>query len=217
MAPEVVHNNGGHDMNVDWWSVGVLTIELLSGQSPFSRDGEDNNQSEISNRIQKCPPNIPEKIGSSARDLIIKLLQKQPSRRLGYNRDAEELKRHKFFKDIDWNALKNKRYKAPMIPHVKDKYDCSQFSDEFTNSPAIDEPAERPDAPNADRFFRGNNTEDSQENGIILKSLIAGYSFVAPHLRIDTMLNQEEPIADRPSQQERPILDDVLLVQKQVC
>lgn len=49
----------GHDLNVDWWSVGVLTIELLTGQSPFSREGEESNQQVISNRIQKEAPNIP--------------------------------------------------------------------------------------------------------------------------------------------------------------
>lgn len=37
----------------------MLTIELLSGQSPFSREGEESNQSLISERIQNQPPNIP--------------------------------------------------------------------------------------------------------------------------------------------------------------
>lgn len=59
-APEIVSQRSeGHDLNVDWWSVGVLTIELLTGQSPFSRDGEESNQSVISERIQNEPPNIP--------------------------------------------------------------------------------------------------------------------------------------------------------------
>lgn len=62
MAPEIVSPQGGHDLNVDWWSVGVLIIELLSGQSPFSRDGEESNQQVISERIQKCPPNIPDTV-----------------------------------------------------------------------------------------------------------------------------------------------------------
>lgn len=59
-APEIVSQcREGHDLNVDWWSVGVLMIELLTGQSPFSRDGEESNQSQISERIQNEPPNIP--------------------------------------------------------------------------------------------------------------------------------------------------------------
>jgi len=83
------------------------------------------------------------------------LLQKQPSKRLGYNNDADDLKRHKFFKPIDWEALKKKMYRAPMIPELKDLYDCGQFAEEFINQEAIDLPAELPDAPNADKFFRG--------------------------------------------------------------
>jgi len=57
---EIVNPNCGHDLNVDWWSVGVLIIELLTGQSPFSREGEESNQQVISERIQNSPPTIPE-------------------------------------------------------------------------------------------------------------------------------------------------------------
>lgn len=61
---EIVNPNCGHDLNVDWWSVGVLIIELLTGQSPFSREGEESNQQVISERIQNSPPTIPEIVRS---------------------------------------------------------------------------------------------------------------------------------------------------------
>lgn len=49
MAPEIVKGGSqGHDMAVDWWGVGVLTYELLTGASPFTVEGEKNNQQEIS-------------------------------------------------------------------------------------------------------------------------------------------------------------------------
>ena len=49
MAPEVVRGgSSGHDKAVDWWSLGVLTYELLTGASPFTVDGAKNTQSEIS-------------------------------------------------------------------------------------------------------------------------------------------------------------------------
>lgn len=49
MAPEVVRSGAeGHDMSVDWWSLGVLTYELLTGASPFTVEGEKNSQVEIS-------------------------------------------------------------------------------------------------------------------------------------------------------------------------
>ncbi|WAR19411.1 KS6A5-like protein [Mya arenaria] len=60
MAPEVVEGgHSGHDFTVDWWSLGVLTYELLTGASPFTVDGESNSQSDISRRVCKAKPPIP--------------------------------------------------------------------------------------------------------------------------------------------------------------
>eukprot|EP00091_Calanus_sinicus_P006035 TRINITY_DN16622_c0_g1_i1.p2 TRINITY_DN16622_c0_g1~~TRINITY_DN16622_c0_g1_i1.p2 ORF type:complete len:208 (+),score=27.15 TRINITY_DN16622_c0_g1_i1:172-795(+) len=60
MAPEVVRGgNLGHDIAVDWWSVGVLTYELLTGASPFTVEGEKNTQQEISKRILKSEAPMP--------------------------------------------------------------------------------------------------------------------------------------------------------------
>lgn len=155
-APEIVSQRPeGHDLNVDWWSVGVLTIELLTGQSPFSREGEDSNQSVISERIQHEPPNIPPMIEKSAKDLISKLLQKIPTNRLGSINDAEDLKSHPFFKSIDWDKLRNKQYIAPIKPLLKSRDDVSQFAEDFTKQPPEDKPAEKPTQKNASNFFRG--------------------------------------------------------------
>lgn len=163
----------GHDLNVDWWSVGVLMIELLTGQSPFSRDGEESNQSQISERIQNEPPNIPTsvcykkfkfdlffiklplQIAKPAKDLIVKLLEKTPSRRLGFQNDAEDLKSHEFFKSIDWLQLKKKTQKAPIVPQLRDSEDVSQFAEDFTKQKPEDLPAEKPTQSNAANYFRG--------------------------------------------------------------
>lgn len=84
MAPEVVRGGKtGHDINVDWWSVGVLCYELLTGASPFTLDSEANLQNEISKRILKASPVMPPIIRSKANDFITKLLNKDPAERLG--------------------------------------------------------------------------------------------------------------------------------------
>lgn len=93
---------------VDWWGVGVLTYELLTGASPFTVEGEKNNQQEISRRILSIHPPIPEDASIEVKDFICQLLTKDPSRRLGGGpSDSEELKQHPFFKVrlIHWLGL----------------------------------------------------------------------------------------------------------------
>lgn len=53
MAPEVIKSNGsGHDQAVDFWSLGVLMYELLTGASPFTVEGEKNSQTEVSKWVE---------------------------------------------------------------------------------------------------------------------------------------------------------------------
>uniref|UniRef100_A0A336MEQ0 non-specific serine/threonine protein kinase n=1 Tax=Culicoides sonorensis TaxID=179676 RepID=A0A336MEQ0_CULSO len=162
MAPEVVKNNSnGHDIAVDWWSVGVLTYELLTGASPFTIEGERNTQSEISRRILRTEPPL-RGMGAEVKDFIEKLLVKDPRRRLGGNAaDASELKSHPFFNRINWSLLEQRKVAAPFVPRITDELDTSNFSEEFTRLPVTDSPSEPP--PNHERLFKG-------------------YSFVAPSI-----------------------------------
>lgn len=73
----------GHDLAVDWWSVGVLTYELLTGASPFTVVEQQNSQSDISRRIQKVDPVLPSTLGETVKDFILKMLHKDPKKRLG--------------------------------------------------------------------------------------------------------------------------------------
>lgn len=84
-------------------------------------------------------------------------MEKDPRKRLGSKKDAQEIKNHPFFRKIKWNVLKNKQYEALMIPPLQDRYDVSQFSEDFTSQKAIDGPAENgpPLGPRAYRYFRG--------------------------------------------------------------
>ncbi|ROT64774.1 hypothetical protein C7M84_017274 [Penaeus vannamei] len=155
MAPEVVRGGShGHDQAVDWWSVGVLTYELLTGASPFTVEGEKNNQQEISRRILKTQPPLPSELSSEVRDFISRLLVKDPRQRLGGGpRDAEELKEHKFFKTINWDDLAKKKVPAPFVPRISNELDVSNFSEEFTAMVPQDSPAIVP--PDVDKMFNG--------------------------------------------------------------
>lgn len=155
MAPEVVRGGStGHDIAVDWWSVGVLTYELLTGASPFTVEGENNTQTEISRRILKTNPPIPDGLSFEVKDLISKLLVKDPRKRLGGGEhDALELKKHPFFRSLDWVALSEKRVPAPFVPRIAGELDVSNFSEEFTRMTPTDSPAVIP--PNFDKIFKG--------------------------------------------------------------
>lgn len=153
MAPEVVEGgHSGHDFAVDWWSLGVLTYELLTGASPFTVDGESNTQSEISRRVVKAKPPMPSSFSRVVRDFIISLLTKDPRKRLGA-KGAHEVKHHRFFKGLNWANLANKKIPAPFVPKIRHELDVSNFSDEFTLMSATDSPAVVP--LNGEKLFKG--------------------------------------------------------------
>jgi len=135
MSPELIKGGTeGHDFSVDWWSVGVLTYELLTGASPFTVDGERNTQAEISKRILRNQPPIPEHLSGQARDFIRRLLVKEPSKRLGGGQgDATQLKAHPFLASINWSLLAQRKLKAPFKPKIKHELDVSNFAEEFTS------------------------------------------------------------------------------------
>ena len=68
------------------------------------------------------------------RNFVKGLLNRNPKHRLGATDDAEELKRHPFFADIDWDALTKKLITPPFKPKLKSETDTSNFDPEFTNA-----------------------------------------------------------------------------------
>ncbi|XP_044520954.1 ribosomal protein S6 kinase alpha-5 isoform X5 [Gracilinanus agilis] len=163
MAPDIVRGGDtGHDKAVDWWSLGVLMYELLTGASPFTVDGEKNSQAEISRRILKSEPPYPQEMSALAKDIIQHLLVKDPKKRLGCGpRDADEIKEHPFFQKINWDDLAAKKVPAPFKPVIRDELDVSNFAEEFTEMDPTYSPAALPQS--SERLFQG-------------------YSFVAPSI-----------------------------------
>lgn len=60
----------------------------------------------------------------AARDLLSKLLVKDPSERLT---DADQIMKHEFYKEVDWDRLMLKQISAPYKPIVKGPTDTSHF------------------------------------------------------------------------------------------
>ncbi|XP_038640939.1 serine/threonine-protein kinase N2-like [Scyliorhinus canicula] len=75
----------------------------------------------------------------------VQLLRRNPERRLGSSeRDAEEVKKQPFFRELDWPALLAKKVKPPFIPTIRDREDVSNFDEEFTAEEALLTPPREP-------------------------------------------------------------------------
>ncbi|KAI5077965.1 hypothetical protein GOP47_0007789 [Adiantum capillus-veneris] len=123
LAPEILLGTG-HGNSADWWSTGIILFECLTGVPPFNAEHPQRIFENILNR--KIPwPQVPEDMSANAKDLIDKLLIEDPNTRLGAN-GAAEVKRHPFFKNINWDTLA--RQKAAFIPTPESPHDTSYFT-----------------------------------------------------------------------------------------
>ena len=126
VAPEVLKKTG-YSQDIDWWSVGVIFFESLVGYAPFCSEETKDVCYKVINwkKFLKIPDDII--ISREAEDLISKLINNSDER-LGRN-GVEEIKAHPFFKDVDWDNIRNT--KAPFIPDIKNDYDTKYFEEEF--------------------------------------------------------------------------------------
>nr|KAJ3412449.1 Serine/threonine kinase [Polyrhizophydium stewartii] len=128
MAPEILMNRR-YGVAVDWWSFGVLIFVMLVGRYPFHGDDENDILEAILADAIEYPSNMPRVTLS----LLQSLMNKVPSRRLGGgSADADEVKRHPYFANVDWDAILRKELPAPFVPTINDPYDVSNFDKEFT-------------------------------------------------------------------------------------
>ena len=119
LAPEMLQKKG-HGKAVDWYLLGVLLYEMIIGVTPFF----SNSKEQIFYNIENEKLVIPDYVSKEAADLIRKLLERNPNKRLGSSHaDAEEIKKEPFFKDINWNDVYNKTIKAPF----KNNYNFSSI------------------------------------------------------------------------------------------
>ena len=132
LAPELLLNKG-YTRVVDFWTLGVLLYEMLTSLPPFY----DEDVSIMYKKILEDPLIFPSDMDSVTKDLISKLLNRDPAQRLGYH-GVSEIKSHQFFKDIDWIKLTNKGYIPPYKPQVKNSLDISNISSEFTDERPMD-------------------------------------------------------------------------------
>jgi serine/threonine protein kinase len=128
MAIEILEGRK-YGLAVDWWAFGCLLYVMLTGFYPFA--GNDFDEILISIRMNKI--RFPPKMNSSAISLIQGLLVKNPVQRLGSGASgADEIRRHAYFSNVDWNAVLKKEVTPPFAPEILNVEDVSNFDSEFT-------------------------------------------------------------------------------------
>eukprot|EP01120_Amphizonella_sp_Union-15-10_P015334 TRINITY_DN7875_c0_g1_i1.p1 TRINITY_DN7875_c0_g1~~TRINITY_DN7875_c0_g1_i1.p1 ORF type:complete len:317 (-),score=74.32 TRINITY_DN7875_c0_g1_i1:11-961(-) len=129
LAPEVLKGHR-HGHAVDWWSLGTLIFEMLTGLPPFY----SKNINVMYQKILTGQLAFPSNIDEDAQSLLEGLLCRDVDKRF----KAKEVKAHPFFRKIDWEKLNRKELEPPWKPPIKSASDTTQIDECFTNEEAID-------------------------------------------------------------------------------
>ncbi|KAL5186233.1 Serine/threonine-protein kinase AtPK2/AtPK19 [Glycine soja] len=141
MAPEILLAKG-HNKDADWWSVGILLYEMLTGKAP-----KHNNRKKLQEKIIKEKVKLPPFLTSEAHSLLNGLLQKDPSTRLGNGPNGDDqIKSHKWFRSINWKKLEARELEPNFKPDVSAKDCTANFDQCWTAMPVDDSPAPTPTA-----------------------------------------------------------------------
>lgn len=127
MAPEVLKGEE-YDFKVDWWSLGCVVYDMMSGKPPFT----GNSHKAIQDKIIKNKLKLPYYFTMDAKDILNKLLNKNPEKRMSVDSQWETFKQHRFFRKIDWKSLENQQATPPLVPVITDPSLAENFLEEFT-------------------------------------------------------------------------------------
>ena len=133
LAPEIV-TGAGHEKAVDWWSLGILLYELTVGIPPFYSQNVNEMYSKIQHGVLRFPPFLSE----DCKSIIVGLLHRDPTKRLGSGKDIDDVIGHPFFKSLDIEKLLKKEIEPEYKPINKGNADTSNFDETFTSEPVVD-------------------------------------------------------------------------------
>lgn len=119
LAPEVVLGTG-HNQAVDWWSLGLMIYEMLSGINPIKL--KNKNKFEKLQMITERDIEMRAEFSDEASSLLRGLLNRQPQGRLG-SRSVEDIKRHIWFDGVNWDNVYQRQVQAPFVPKIEGDLD----------------------------------------------------------------------------------------------
>nr|AML76938.1 putative LOV domain-containing protein [Ehretia acuminata] len=103
IAPEII-TGAGHTSAVDWWALGILLYEMLYGYTPFRGKTRQKTFTNILQKDLKFPGST--SVSLQTKQLIYRLLHRDPRNRLGSREGANEVKKHPFFRGINWALVR---------------------------------------------------------------------------------------------------------------
>lgn len=130
MAPEILKGEE-YDYGVDWWSLGCVIYDMMSGKPPFT----GNSHKVIQDKILKNKLSLPFYFSLDAKDLLNKLLNKNPQKRFQIDDNWEVFKKHRFFRKLNWKLLEvqDDSIIPPIVPIITDPKLAENFSSDFTS------------------------------------------------------------------------------------
>lgn len=124
IAPEVILGKG-YNFEVDWWSLGVLIFEMVATYPPFYCTDLMKLYDKILAGTYKSPDDMPAK----CKNIVKLLLQVDPKKRLGYEKNVFDIKSHVWFESIDWQEIYKQSRPPPYKPNCKSAGDLTHFPD----------------------------------------------------------------------------------------
>lgn len=131
LAPEIVYGRP-YNKSVDWWCYGVLLYAMLTARHPFDGDDEE----ELFTAITSYGVSYPSSLSKEAVLICKALLIKNPIKRLGCSKFGEtDIKRHIFFKPVDWKQYEAREITPPYVPKIMNPRNAENFGSEFAKLP----------------------------------------------------------------------------------
>lgn len=122
ISPEII-NGVGQGSAVDWWTLGILIYEMLTGTTPFKGSHADETFSNIVSHQLKWPDDVT--VSNECKHVVKRLLRREPEKRLGAENGATDIKRAKWFSGFNFALVRNET--PPIIPRIRNPLDFSQY------------------------------------------------------------------------------------------